>query len=77
MISPFARGERIRVLQDKGSNLLVGLEGVVDSVNTAGVAVILENDPASNFHVNMTDRPGIIKDRVVRRFFYFGEIEKI
>lgn len=78
MQAPFAKGERIRILEDNGRDGIVGFEGIVDSVTQSGVVVILDNDPATQFR--MYNFGGFEKphpNRIPRRFFQFNAIEKI
>jgi len=78
MARQFSKGERIRVLDDNGRTGLIEYLGTVDSVTQTGVVVILDADPAKIFRMNMMggfEKPH--RNLIVRRFFNFGEIEKV
>ena len=78
MIPPFAKGDRIKVLDDNGRLGLIEYQGMVEAVTQQGAIVILDADPANRFRLNMTagfTKPH--KDLVVRRFFMFKDIEKL
>jgi len=72
----FARGTRIRVLEDNGKRGLLGLEGVVVQSAPGSVVVILENDPLLSHRANMMG--GIVNHRTApRRHFRVTEVERV
>lgn len=78
MIPPVSAGQRVKIIRDNGRDGIVGFTGTVDFVTPSGAVVILDNDPAKKFRMYMLggfDPPG--KLVVVRRFFYFGNIERL
>ena len=79
MMPPFTKGERVRIVVGSGRTASFdGFEGTVDGITDIGVIVVLDNDPANKFRINMAG--GFTKpsaDLIVRRFFHLFEIEKI
>lgn len=72
----YAKGTRIRVLEDNGRRGLVGLEGVVVQSLPGFVVVELENDPALRHRVEMEG--GITRPRRrPLRHFRVTEVERI
>lgn len=71
----YARGTRIRVLEDNGRRGLVGLEGVVVQSIPGYVVVELENDPATRHRVDMAG--GFTRPRrAPKRHFRVTEVER-
>lgn len=72
----YAKGTRIRVLEDNGSRGLVGLEGLVVVSMPGSVIVELEDDPMLRFRAEMAG--GITKPtRIPQRHFRVTEVERI
>ena len=72
----FARGTRIRVLEDNGRRGLVGLEGVVVQSSPGFVTVELENDPLLRHR--MYQAGGFATTRKQpRRHFRVTEVERV
>jgi hypothetical protein len=71
----FARGTRIRVLEDNGRRGLVGLEGIVVQSIPGSVVVELEDDPMLRFRAEM---PGGFEKpiRPPQRHFRVTEVER-
>ena len=72
----FARGTRIRVLEDNGSRGLVGYEGVVVLSIPGSVVVELDNDPMIHFRMNMATGFAEPK-RAPQRHFRVTEVERV
>jgi hypothetical protein len=72
----YARGTRIRVLEDNGRRGLVGLEGVVVQSIPGFVVVELENDPAIRHRVEM-DGGFSSPRRTPLRHFRVTEVQRI
>lgn len=71
----YARGTRIRVLEDNGRRGLVGLEGLVVLSLPGYVVVELENDPALRHRVEMEG--GFTRPRrTPKRHFRVIEVER-
>lgn len=71
----FARGTRIRVVQDNGRRGLIGLEGVVVQSLPGAVVVELENDPAVRHRVTMDGGISVPRRRPLRHF-HVTEVER-
>ena len=72
----YARGTRIRVLEDNGRRGLVGLEGVVVQSLPGFVVVELENDPLVRFRAEMPGGAAFPK-RQPQRHFRVTEVERV
>lgn len=72
----FAKGTRIRVVEDNGRRGLVGLEGVVVQSFPGSVVVELENDPLLRFRANQN--VGFVRSqKTPQRYFRVTEVERI
>jgi len=72
----FARGTRIRVIEDNGTRGLVGLEGIVVASGPGSVVVELEDDPLIRFRAEMAG--GItFPSRTPQRHFRASEVERV
>ena len=76
MDPPFTKGNRVKVIRDNGRTGLIEYHGTVDSVNQLGVIVILDADPALRHRMNMIGGFALPRPPI-RRFFNFGDIEKV
>ena len=72
----FARGTRIRVLEDNGRRGLVGLEGVVIQSFPGSVVVELENDPLLRHRAEMASGFALSKSHP-QRYFRVTEVERV
>ena len=70
----FAKGSRIRVLQDNGTRGLLGLEGVVVQSFAGSVVVELDDDPALRHRV--LQARGFDRSKKPRRHFRVTEVER-
>jgi len=71
-------GQRIRVLGSNGREGILGFEGTITMLSPSGYVVVLDNDPAREFHTTMIGGLARVPPHhIIQRFFYPFQVELI